>query len=284
MKNSAEYAKKLNKLCTSLKKGKDATELVDSSIIDDATSVLVFACISEYAQMAKAQVAWRKLRSSFVDFNELRVSRQREIVIALGKNYPGVDIVSPRLVKLLHAVFEKYNGLDMAGLQDMGKREAQTVIKDLDGITPYIYSFFVMYFLDAHAFPLNETMFDVLRKEDVFNSASDFDDAHGFLERQIPAAKSKEVFAMLRNYCDHYNLQTGNNQPEDDEQAELAKKTVAKKAVAKKTVAKKVVAKKTATKTELTKAVESDTKAETKSVTKPAAKKTVAKTAKKTVK
>ncbi len=243
MKNSAEYAKKLNKLCTSLKKNKDIAEPVDSVTLKDAIMVLVFGCISEYAQIAKAQVAMRRLRSCFVDFNELRVSRPREIVLALGKNYPGVDIITDRLIKLLNDVFEKYNGLDMAGLQDMGKRESQAVIKELNGITPYIYSLFVMYYLDAHAFPLNEAMLEVLRKEDIVNSSSDFDDVHGFLERQIPAAKSREIFAMLRDYCDHYGAADNVAAEQEPDNTKTVKKVAAKKVTVKKTVVKKAAKK-----------------------------------------
>ena len=252
MKNSAEYAKKLKKLCTAAKKNKDATDLVDSSAALEPSALLALAILSEFTTISKAQSALRKLKSNFVDFNEVRVSRPREIILAIGKNYPNAEQVATNLINILNSVFHKHDGLDMAGLNEMGKREAQAVVKDTKGITPYVLSVFLLYHLECHSFPLNDHMMKVLQAEGVVNPDSDFDDVHGFLERQIPAAKGRELFITLRDYCDSCELPG----TEDESDAKTAKKT------AKKKVAKKAVAPKTAEK-------------------KPAAKKTVAKTAKK---
>ena len=260
MKNSAEYAKKLNKLCTSLKKTVKETDDPIEGIDKEPANILLLGCLSEFASISKAHTAYQKIRSCYVDYNELRVSRPREIVAILGKNYPKVNEVTDKIIQILNAVFNKYNGLEMASLADMGKREAQAAIKELNGITPYIYSFFIMYYIDAHAFPLNDNMLKCLVKEDVVNPASDFDDVHGFMERQIPAAKVHEIFRALRHHCDS-NIVEEVAEPEDKTAAKkTAKKTAVKKTVAKKTVAKKTVEKKTVAKKTTKKAAKKSTK------------------------
>ena len=258
MKNSAEYAKKLKKLCTAAKKKKDATDLVDNSVTLEPASLLALAVLSEFTTISKAQAALRKLKSSFVDFNELRVSRPREIISAFGKNYSQADIVAATLIKVLNSVFVRHDGLDMADLAEMGKREAHAVIKEIDGISPYILSVFLLYHLESHAFPLNDHMWRVLKEEGVVNPGSDYNDVHGFLERQIPAAKGREMFVALRDYCDNYEL------AETKEVEKSSKKTAAKKKATKKTVAKKTTAKTTVAKKD--------------NDVKPAAKKTTTKT------
>ncbi len=272
MKNSAEYAKKLTKLCTSLKKSlKDAPDLVDKTIAREPANILVLACISEFTSVDNSHLILARLRSGFVDFNELRVSRPREIARSFGKGYPDVDIVIGRIISILNSVFDKYDGLDMAGIDDMGKREAQAVVKELDGITPYVYSFFIMYYIEAHAFPLNDNMYEVLRREEIINPASDFDDVHGFLGRQIPAAKAREIFVQLRAYCDE-QLNNSQSVSQDENQS---KKAEADDKTAKKTTTKKAAKK-------VTKKVATDSDAENKS--KKVSKKSVKKVAKKAAK
>ena len=244
MKNSAEYAKKLKKLYTAAKKTKEAADLVDSSGTLEPASLLVLAALSEFAPVNKAQAAFRKLKSTFVDFNELRVSRPREIVLAIGKNYPQGDKIADILIKVLNSVFQQHDGLEMTNLAELGKREAQAVIKEIDGITPYMQSVFLLYYLDSHSFPLNEHMLQVLKQEDIVNPKSDYHDVHGFLERQIPAAKGRELFVAIRDYCDNYELPE-TKESSTSESKKTAKKTVAKKAVTKKSVAKKTTVKKT---------------------------------------
>ncbi len=262
MKNSAEYAKKLNKLCTSLKKSvKDAADLVDKTIPREPATILLLGCVSEFTSVKEAHLALARLKAGFVDYNELRVSRPREIVKTLGKKFPNADVVVDRIIQVLNSVFNNNDGLDMAGIDDMGKRDAQAVIKDIEGITPYIYSFFIMYYIEAHAFPLNENMYKVLQEEDVVNPASDFNDVHGFLERQIAAAKARETFVMLRAYCDGKAHEK--HPPEED-------KTKTKKAVKK---AVKKTTKKTAEK-------DTESKAAKKTVKKKTAKKATKKTSK----
>ncbi len=242
MKNSAEYAKKLKKLCTTAKKNKDVTDLVDNSAAVEPASLLALAALSEFTTISKAQTAYRKLKSNFVDFNELRVSRPREIILAIGVNFPNAGTVAATLIKVLNSVFEKHDGLDMAGLSEMGKREALAVVKEIKGLTPYMLSVFQLYYLESHAFPLNEHMWKVFQEEGIVNPDSDYADVHGFLDRQIPAAKGRELFVTLRDYCDSFEL------AEKKEDKKTAAKTSAKKKVAKKTVAKKSAAKTATTK------------------------------------
>ena len=201
MKDSNEYGSLLKKLINRLQRsGGQATE----PEIQDVTAELILACLSEYNPENKARAALNKLRSHFVDFNELRVSRSTEVVEVIGKNYQEAQPTAERILKVLRQAFTKMNSMDLESMHQMGKREAKTFFESLEGVTPYIVSRVMMRGLDGHAFPVHEPMLKMLRAEEVVNSKAEANEVQGFLERQITSARIHKVYALLRRHADHF--------------------------------------------------------------------------------
>src|SRR3974390_26638 len=83
MKNSKEHAQRLQRLYRELKR---AHSQVEKTTYEDPVEALICGIISERMTETAAQRAYREITRSFVDWNDLRVSRAEEIAEVLGRN------------------------------------------------------------------------------------------------------------------------------------------------------------------------------------------------------
>lgn len=226
MKDSSEYGARLKKLINHLQRsGGQVTE----PEIQDVTTELILACLSECNPESKARAALNKLRNHFVDFNELRVSRSTEVIEVISKNIQEARTTAMRILKLLGQVFQKRNSMDLESMRQMGKREAKVFFESLEGITPYIVSRVMMRGLGGHAFPVHEPMLKMLRIEEVVDARAAANEVQGFLERQITSARIHKAYALLRRHADHCK-----GEKSVKAEAEIKKKKKKKKASTKK--------------------------------------------------
>ena len=259
MKDSAEHGARLKRLCARIRREMGAQAV---SAGHDPTTELVLACLSAGTTEAKARTTLNRLRSNFVDFNELRVSRPDEIVEILGKNFPQGTDTAEAILAALRELFDLRDTLDMTDLIEGGKREAKVFLEGLENLTPYMIACVLLHSLDAHAFPVNAQMMDMLRGGDVITAKADAGNVQGFLERQLSATTIRKTYILLRKYADSYRGV-----------AKTSKKTGKKAAKKTKTTSTKKTAKKAAKKT---------TKKTTKTTTKKTAKKATKTTTKNT--
>ncbi len=201
MKNSAEYASRIKKLLNRIKK--NYKDLAPTPLSTDPIEALILGCLSTDATESKALTALKKIRSHFVDFNELRVARIFEIDQILGKSFPESRAIAVTIKKLLNSIYDSYDQLNLDHLAEMGKRDAKAALEEIDGMNPYLVAWIMMTCLGGHSFPVNQKMVDVLLAEEAINPKSDVHDVQGFLERQINATELIESFTLLRHYCDH---------------------------------------------------------------------------------
>lgn len=201
MKDSAEYAARLHKLCNILQRRRGKAAVPETA---DVTTALVLACLSMYTTESKARTALNRLLNHFVDLNEVRVGRAIELMGVLGKNFGPAREATEIILKLLRSVYRRQDNLNLEHLREIGKREAKAFLEELDGSCPYIVSRVMMQALGGHAFPVHERMLAMLQAEEVVNPQADLAEVQGFLERQIPARRVQKVYALLRHHADNY--------------------------------------------------------------------------------
>jgi len=199
MKNSAECNASLKKLTNGLKRKYPAPAKCEPA---EPATTLILGCLSEFTTEAKARTALNKVRGSFVDYNELRVSRPDEVVDVLGKGYPKALEVAARMVTLLKQIYDKYDSVDLAFLGEMGKRDAKTALEKLENITPYIIARVMLFSQSAHAFPVHAQMLEMLQRENVVDPQTGINEVQSFLERQINARNIYKTYYFLRRHAD----------------------------------------------------------------------------------
>lgn len=196
MKNSREYAQKIQKLYRSLKRTSGKIHVVT---YEEPADAIVYAALSENMSDSAAQDTIKKFNDYFTDWNDLRVSRVEEIEDVLGGQTPISRQIATTLNRTLAAIFSIYHTISLAALKKMGKRPAKQVLDKLDGASHFIVNYCMLTSLQGHAIPLTRNMIEYLRSNGLVDTDADEQEIEGFLTRLISASNTYEFYSMLRH-------------------------------------------------------------------------------------
>ena len=131
---------------------------------------VVFAIFLENSPFEEARNTFSAMLRSFIDWNEVRVSKAKEIVYAVSDPTFSVGISegslltkSERLRRLLQWVFEKSNGFELEHLCGAGKEEILDYILQIPFATRFVKSHLSFSVFDGEEFPLDEGSARALR-------------------------------------------------------------------------------------------------------------------------
>ncbi len=195
MKNSKEYANKVQKLYRSLVRKYPKVQKVDHDQVERA---IVYAIIGENFSDSVTESVMKKIDECFVDLNDLRVSRTEEIAEVLGENTPVARDVAAKINKILNWIFNSYHKVSLETLKKMGKRPAKQVLEKIEGIDRYVIDYCMVTSLGGHAIPLTGKMVEYLRNNELVQPDADEQEIGGFLAKQISAKSGYEFYALLR--------------------------------------------------------------------------------------
>ena len=199
MKNSREHAQRLRKLYRTLKRVHGKPDL---ATYDDPVDALIYGIVSEKMTHAAAGAAMRGIRQTFINWNDLRVSRPEEIVEVFGTDTPAHRDTAVVLTTALRGVFDGYHTVSLQALKKLGKRPARQAIEKLGTLSRFAVSYCMLTSLQAHAIPLTERMTEYLRRHKIVDARADGEEIDGFLTRQVAARNAYEFYALLRQECE----------------------------------------------------------------------------------
>jgi hypothetical protein len=195
MKDSSLYAKKIQRIYRTIRR---RSRKVSVLTYEEPVDALVYAAVSQDCTESQAGSAIKRIKENFVDFNDLRVARPEEISEVLGQDFPFAHETAKMLAGLLMAVFNKYNMLSLQGLRKLGKRPAKVLLEKLAGATPFVVDYCMLTSLGGHAIPLTPKMMEYLKTNGLIDAEAGYEDAEGFLCRQIAMKKAYEFYSLLR--------------------------------------------------------------------------------------
>lgn len=195
MKDSKDYSKKVRKLFSSLKR---RYAKVTNPEYDDPLEALVYGIISEYMDLSASKTITKKMKSYFVDLNDMRVSRTEEILDILGSSSEHPKKTAATLTQALNSVFNKYDMVSLEAFEEIGKRQAKKVLDKLEGASPFSINYCFLAAMGGHAIPLTQKMLEYLRSNELVHSEASDEEIAGFLERQISAANAYRFYWLLR--------------------------------------------------------------------------------------
>ncbi len=204
MKDSKEYSRKTNDLYRRLKREYAKPEKV---VYDEPVEAIVYAIISENISEAEAQSAIRRIGDSFVDLNDLRVSRAEEIAEKLELETPVIRDAALALTKALGAVFNKHNIVSLKTLKKIGKRSARQLLEKIEGTSFFVVNYCMLTSLQGHAIPLTKKMIEYLKTNKMVHPEADEQDIEGFLARQVSAENAYEFYALLRRESESHKAE-----------------------------------------------------------------------------
>jgi endonuclease III len=195
MKNSKEYAKKVQQLYRLLKRKYPRVEKV---VHEEPVNALVYAIFSENMSDAAAQSVMRRFADRFVDLNDLRVSRPKEVIEVLGESTSFTKAAALTLSTVLKLIFDEYHRVSLEALKKIGKRPTRGVLEKMDGVSRFVVDYCMLTAFQGHAIPLTQTMIEFLRNNKLVHPNADHDEIEGFLAKQTPAENAYEFYALLR--------------------------------------------------------------------------------------
>lgn len=196
MKDSKKYADKLLKTFRSLKRGYGKVTKPKHEFSIDA---MIYATVSEHIAENAAISAIKKLMRHFVDWNDLRVSRDEEIVDVLGKDSAENQHIAEALTQSLNTIFNKYDVVNLDAIKEAGKRQAKALLEKLLPSSRFVINYTVLTAMDGHAIPLTPKMLDYLKANELVQPDAAIEEIEGFLERQIPASQAYDFYAVFRH-------------------------------------------------------------------------------------
>lgn len=169
---------------------------------DPIVSQLVYSLLLWEASSGQARAAFRRVRESLVDFNELRVCVPEEIAGIIGDRYPLSAERSLRIRSVLHAVFVARHQLSLSHLAAAPKRDARAALEALEGIPQFVAARVVLVSLGGHAIPVDERLRDLLAREKVIPPDLTPAATGHALERLVRAEESLAAHAALSVWSD----------------------------------------------------------------------------------
>jgi len=161
------------------------------------------AILSEEATASQVDQAMRRLREQFVDWNDLRVSRPREIREALGPDFPGVGHKARVIPRLLDQVFKHHNSMVWDFMEAMGKVATRAFFGSLEEVRPFVAATIARDSTGAHAFPVDRDIARVLGRLGILDpEAASETRMQAFLERAVKSTRVYETHYLVKRLAE----------------------------------------------------------------------------------
>lgn len=164
---------------------------------------LIYAICREGVTSAEADQIFAKLKTSFFDWNEVRVSTVPEVSQILG-DLPEAGSRAKKIIEFLQELFEMTYAFNLDDLDKKGLKQASKQLARYQAVSgnDYLVAWVVQRSLAGHSIPLDEPMLRVLRRLGVVDSDSDdIEAARAIVENAIVKAKSHEFTELFSSFA-----------------------------------------------------------------------------------
>ena len=154
---------------------------------------LMYSFCLENSPHDKADQAFEQLKSTYFDWNEVRVTTISE----LAESMQGSVESATNLKRTLHSMFEIHYSFDLEALrkQNIGKTVKQ--LEKYEGITPFAIAYTVQTALGGHAIPIDKGVLLVMYAIGAIDENEVAKGAVPGLERAIPKSKGAEFGSLI---------------------------------------------------------------------------------------
>ncbi|MEC8555587.1 MAG: hypothetical protein VXZ82_11330 [Planctomycetota bacterium] len=220
---------------------------------------LVYACCLEDAKYEQADEAFHRLRESFFDWNEIRVTTVTE----LGESLQSLSdplAAAVRVKQNLQSLFESRYSFEIDDMTKMNQGEALQELEKLKGMTKFVLSYIVQNALGGHSIPVSSSVMQVLLACEIVSEAEAAKGLAPGLERTVAKTKGPAFGSCLHQLAIAHAespdakqtkaimKEAGAVEKKPEPKPKPVKKAAKKKETAEKPAAKKAEPKKAATK------------------------------------
>lgn len=224
MKNTKQYEKKIKKMLSGVKAVKPGVYETDEQLID----LLLISILEEDTSGKKAGNAVAKIQKEFVDYNEMRVARTKEIEHCIGVNYIEVSRKARHIVTVFNNMFKKYGRITLQPLCELNKRDQKKLLQEL-GMSLYVSSAVALKAWSHHAIPVDWSLVGLLELNDCIEPGTGIKEVQKFLERVFNAKDDLKIHQATRLLFDDKLTQINKWRKEKLEEIEAFEKAEAER-------------------------------------------------------
>lgn len=183
---------------------KDAPSSVPDVLPDqgDPMAVLVQSVLMWNATTEKAATAYEKIRRSFLDWNDLRVSMAEEVAAVIGPRYPEVEERCRRLRAILRNLYLREHEMSFKSAEAAGKRSIRKYLESIQGMVPYVSERTLLVAFGGHAMPVDEPLRLRLVEAGIVEPDDDDAAASAVLQRHVKATDALRTHLALQAWID----------------------------------------------------------------------------------
>lgn len=163
---------------------------------------LIYAICREGSPSADATRAFDRLRKSFFDWNEIRVSSVHEVEDVLDRLEDSSN-KARRIIGILQQIFDKKFSFDaLEELDKKGLKKAATELSGYGEVNDFVLAWVIQKALGGHAFPLDQPSMRVLARLGVIDSPADVPEViRGSVEHMVPKAKGPLIVELISTHA-----------------------------------------------------------------------------------
>jgi len=210
LKEGTLYAGRVKKVFAKLRQSAGETAIPES---DDPVLRLAVAILGIECGDSEADLAIKRLLTTMVDWNEVRVSSVEQVLKAMGDRIPQGPERAQQLINALQAIYEREHRISLDRLRNIGRREAHDYLLGLDGVDDYGAASVMLWSFGGHAIPVSDPLLRSLRDAELVHPAATRAEIQAFLERNVNAAQAKEFCLVMRSFSGHKKSASRSTKP-----------------------------------------------------------------------
>jgi len=159
--------------------------------------------LGEEATREAVEKAVDRLRRHFIDWNDLRVSRPREIREVLGAGFPRAGHKARVIPRLLDQVFKQHNSMVWDFLESMGKMETRAYFERLEEVRPFVAATMARDCVGAHTLPVDNDVARALGRLGIVDPAAESQaDMQALLERAVKSNRAFDLHRLIKRLAE----------------------------------------------------------------------------------
>jgi hypothetical protein len=157
---------------------------------------LLFACCLENTPREVAERVYNIVRTSFFDWNEVRVTTVKELAEVMSA-LPDSTAAATNFKGVLQNTFESEYSFELETMKKKNLGDAIKRLQKLEGASPFVVAYATQVSLGGHSIPLDKGALGVLYVLGVITEAEQAAGAASGMERAIPKSKGVEFSLLL---------------------------------------------------------------------------------------
>lgn len=169
----------------------------------DLVDLFVHSYLLWQAPSSDANAALKRLKSAFIDWNDMRVSLTSDLVDVIGSRFWRAADRIARLRDAMNGVYRREHKVCLDRLRTLMKKDAVSYMETLPGMIPFVANRVLLVGVDFHSVPLEEFGMQLLVQHGAIPQGMSLSEAQGWVNRHVKAEEARDAHRAIVAAVDH---------------------------------------------------------------------------------